>query len=68
MESARLIYQDEEKLDTLSSEVDTYLPQLRQRAAELQAELLKEREVVAELEACDQAELGDWKNTVKELK
>ena len=60
--------QDEIKLDEMSTEVDDYLPQLRERAALLAAELQKEREVVAELEACNQGELSDWRNTVLDTK
>lgn len=58
--------QDEEKVDGMTREVDEYLPLLRERAAALQAELEKEREIVAEIEACDQAELQDWKTAAED--
>jgi len=56
------------KLDEMTSEVDEYLPILRERAAALQVELAKEREVVGEIEACDQGELCDWRATALDTK
>ena len=56
------------KLDEMTSEVDEYLPILRERAAALQVELAKEREVVSEIEACDQGELSDWRATALDTK
>jgi hypothetical protein len=52
----------------MSAEVEDYLPQLRERAALLSAELEKEKKIVAELEACNQGELSDWRNTVLDTK
>jgi hypothetical protein len=52
----------------MTHEVDEYLPTLRERAAALQAELIKEREIVREIESCDQGELSDWKATVVDVK
>jgi hypothetical protein len=58
--------QDEKKVDTMTAEVAEYLPTLRERAIALQAELEREREVVADIEACDQDELQDWKNAAED--
>jgi hypothetical protein len=52
----------------MTSEVDEYLPLLRERAAALQVELSREREVVSEIESCDQGDLSDWKATVVDTK
>ena len=56
------------KLDEMATELDEYLPVLRERAAALQIELAKEREAVAEIEACDQGELCDWRATALDTK
>jgi len=52
----------------MTSELDTHLPLLRERATLLHAELAKERAIVAEIEECDQGELSDWKLTVGDTK
>ena len=56
------------KLDEMTTELDEYLPVLRERAAALAIELAREREVVAEIEACDQGELCDWRATALDTK
>lgn len=52
----------------MTSQLDGYLPLLRERAAALEIELGKEKEVVAEIEKCDQGELSDWRATVLDTK
>lgn len=53
-------------MDSITEGVEEYLPLLRERAKALEAELIKEREIVAEIEACDRAELEDWKSAAEE--
>jgi hypothetical protein len=52
----------------MTTELDEYLPVLRERAAALQVELTKEKEVVSEIEACDEGELSDWRATALDTK
>lgn len=50
----------------MTEQTDALLPELRARAEMLQAELVKERAIAAEIEACDQADLKEHKEAVQE--
>jgi kinetochore protein Spc7/SPC105 len=63
---AWLTLQDKERLDSMHEQATALLPDLRARLAALQAELAGEREVVREIEACDQDELRDLREAMTE--
>lgn len=43
----------------MTSQTETLLPELEARLAALQSELMAERQIVAEIEACDPEELKE---------
>ncbi|WVQ95379.1 hypothetical protein IAU59_002476 [Kwoniella sp. CBS 9459] len=58
--------EDNERLSTANEELTALIPDLKARQAALQAELVKEREIVAEIAACDQSELVGYKEGIAE--
>jgi hypothetical protein len=50
----------------MTEQTDKVLPELRARFEMLQAELIKERSIAAEIEACDQEELKSYREAVAE--
>lgn len=52
----------------MNAQADAFLPQLRDRARLLRAELERERAVVVDIEACDQDELAEWRTVINEQK
>ena len=60
--------QDQERLDTIISQTDEMLPELRARAEALELELVKERKVIEEVANCDQGELEDLRVAMAEQK
>ncbi|WVQ86169.1 hypothetical protein IAT38_008337 [Cryptococcus sp. DSM 104549] len=58
--------EDNERLSAMNEQAAALLPDLRARQAELQAELAREREVVAEIASCDQEELASYKEGIAE--
>lgn len=62
------IPQDKDRLDDMEEQVVTLLPELQERYAALQIELEKERQLVAELDQCDQSELAEYRAAISEQK
>ncbi|WVW80635.1 hypothetical protein I302_102621 [Kwoniella bestiolae CBS 10118] len=58
--------EDNDRLNALQEQTDAILPDLKARQAALQAELEKEREIVADIAACDQQELISLKEGITE--
>ncbi|WVR08768.1 hypothetical protein IAU60_005826 [Kwoniella sp. DSM 27419] len=58
---------DNERLTEMDEQIERLLPDLKARQAALHAELIKEREVVAEIAACDQSELASFKEGITEM-
>ncbi|OCF35950.1 hypothetical protein I316_02445 [Kwoniella heveanensis BCC8398] len=58
--------EDNERLTDLNDQLSDLIPDLKAKQAALQAELAKEREVVAKIAACDQSELLGYKEGIAE--
>ncbi|WWC72755.1 uncharacterized protein I206_106719 [Kwoniella pini CBS 10737] len=58
--------EDNDRLTALREQTDSILPDLKARQAALQAELEKERQIVAEIAECDQQELASLKEGIAE--
>ncbi|WVF67854.1 hypothetical protein IAT40_002615 [Kwoniella sp. CBS 6097] len=58
--------EDNDRLTALNNELASLNADLKARQAALQAELVKEREIVAEIAACDQSELVGYKEGIAE--
>ncbi|WWC65016.1 uncharacterized protein I303_107630 [Kwoniella dejecticola CBS 10117] len=58
--------EDNDRLTALNEETESILPALKARQAALQAELERERQIVAEIAECDQQELASLKEGIAE--
>ncbi|WWD20877.1 hypothetical protein CI109_105354 [Kwoniella shandongensis] len=58
--------EDNDRLSAMNEQVASLLPDLKARQAALQVELAREREIVAEIAACDQQELASYKEGIAE--
>lgn len=58
--------QDKEKLDGMTEQLNSLLPELRKRREMLELELKKEREAVKLIAECDLEELKEYKMAIAE--
>ena len=63
-----LMMQDKARLDEMQQTTTRLLPELQAKLAALQEDLVREREAVKEIEACDAGELEGLRESITEQK